>query len=283
MIAFIGSVFSPYYFRSRHVTPLAAPEDHCAVNAALYGRNVRRWTMTERNRHDLQQGQSSLGIGSSVLAADSSKLVLAIRERTALLGVNVIGTVTVTPTVITDFRGILDESAKHSWYPLAPHVHVEANFERPSLSWSGVGYLDMNRGSEALEDGFAHWNWSRATLKNETAILYDLSPRTGSPLNLSLRIDASGAVEMRELPKAHGLPRTPVWRMPRATRSDIGARPRVYRTLEDTPFYSRSMISTQVFGESAVAMHESLSLDRFKTRTVQTMLPYRMPRAAGCA
>jgi carotenoid 1,2-hydratase len=53
----------------------------------------------------------------------------------------------------------------------------------------------------------------------------------------------------------------------------------VRQTLEDGPFYARSILSTRVFGEDVPAMHESLSLDRFRKPWVQAMLPFRMPRA----
>ena len=44
VIAFIGSVFSPYYKASGR----SAPENHISLNVALYGPRGRRWTMTER-------------------------------------------------------------------------------------------------------------------------------------------------------------------------------------------------------------------------------------------
>ena len=47
----------------------------------------------------------------------------------------------------------------------------------------------------------------------------------------------------------------------------------VVKTLEDTPFYSRSVLS----GDHAM-MHESLDLDRFSKTWVQCLLPFRMPR-----
>ena len=103
--------------------------------------------------------------------------------------------------MLTDFRAALDKNGRHFWHPVSPRVQVEANFEQPSLSWSGVGYLDMNWGSEPLENGFVHWNWSRATLRNETAVLYDLTRRTGTPLSLCLSIGANGNVEARDLPQ----------------------------------------------------------------------------------
>ena len=53
----------------------------------------------------------------------------------------------------------------------------------------------------------------------------------------------------------------------------------VIRTLEDAPFYARSVVSAQLCGEPVMMMHESLSLDRFRQPVVQAMLPFRMPRA----
>jgi carotenoid 1,2-hydratase len=53
----------------------------------------------------------------------------------------------------------------------------------------------------------------------------------------------------------------------------------VRRTLEDTPFYARSVLQTRLLGQDAIAVHESLSLDRFRNPIVQAMLPFRMPRA----
>ena len=50
------------------------------------------------------------------------------------------------------------------------------------------------------------------------------------------------------------------------------------RTLEDAPFYARSLVAAKLLGESVILMHESLSLDRFRMPVVQAMLPFRMPR-----
>ena len=42
LIAFIGSVFSPYYAWARRRGP-ADPQNHCALNVALYGPGGNRW------------------------------------------------------------------------------------------------------------------------------------------------------------------------------------------------------------------------------------------------
>jgi carotenoid 1,2-hydratase len=67
----------------------------------------------------------------------------------------------------------------------------------------------------------------------------------------------------------------------RGTQCEAGHQARVVETLEDTPFYARSLVETRLAGETATCVHESLSLDRFDSRIVQLMLPFRMPRVGG--
>jgi carotenoid 1,2-hydratase len=52
----------------------------------------------------------------------------------------------------------------------------------------------------------------------------------------------------------------------------------VLRSLEDGPFYTRSLVESRWYGRTVVAVHESLDLDRFVRPAVQAMLPFRMPR-----
>jgi carotenoid 1,2-hydratase len=54
---------------------------------------------------------------------------------------------------------------------------------------------------------------------------------------------------------------------------------RIAQTLEDTPFYARSVLRSGSSGAvSEPIMHESLDLDRFKKAWVRALLPFRMPR-----
>jgi carotenoid 1,2-hydratase len=71
-----------------------------------------------------------------------------------------------------------------------------------------------------------------------------------------------------------------IWKMPRETRRHKGHCAKVAKTFEDTPFYSHSMIPTRLLGEPVNAMHESLSLDRFRKRWAPSLLRFRMPRVA---
>jgi carotenoid 1,2-hydratase len=68
-----------------------------------------------------------------------------------------------------------------------------------------------------------------------------------------------------------------MWGVARPSRSDGAGR--VVKTLEDTPFYTRSMIETELLGETRISMHESLDLRRFASTWVKCLLPFRMPRA----
>jgi carotenoid 1,2-hydratase len=94
---------------------------------------------------------------------------------------------------------------------------------------------------------------------------------------MALRIGNDGNAEVCEMPRAVALPRTG-WHINRLTRADEVDAARVRATWEDTPFYSRTALASRMFGEDVHAVHESLSLDRFRSPVVQWMLPWRMPR-----
>jgi carotenoid 1,2-hydratase len=169
----------------------------------------------------------------------------------------------------------LDAAGRHRWSPIAPCARAEVAFEHPALRWSGPAYLDTNEGDRPLETDFSFWHWCRAPLGDGAAVLYEVARRDGTGQALALRYAAAGGVIDAELPPPAELPRTR-WLVPRPTRADGAAR--VVRTLEDAPFYSRSVLATRLCGEPVTAIHESLSLDRFAARWVQAMLPFRIPR-----
>jgi carotenoid 1,2-hydratase len=190
------------------------------------------------------------------------------------------GTVRVYPGAVTGGGFTLDAAGRHRWWPIAPMARVEVALDQPALRWSGAGYLDTNDGDEALEDGFVHWNWCRAGLSQGGAsVLYNVTRRSADPLSIAIRIDHAGGVHPIEPPPPARLPPTTLWRVPRDTRADAGMQPVVRQTLVDAPFYSRSVLSSHVLGQPVTAVHESLSLDRFRAGWVQAMLPFRMPRA----
>ncbi len=273
LIAFIGSVFSPYYaWANRHTPALAA--NHCAINLALYGKRGGLWAMRERGTDDLQQGLKCLRIGPSALEWDGARLHARIDEVCAPWPRRLRGSLTLTLPGLLDETFNLDAAGRHRWQPLAPRARIELAFECPKISWSGEAYLDHNEGDVPLARDFTRWHWSRGGGK----ILYDVECVDGSRRGLALALDAAGRLRHFIAPPEQGLPATR-WGIPRATRADAGQRARVLRTFEDTPFYARSLISTWIDGAALTCMHESLSLTRFTRPWVQAMLPFRMPRA----
>jgi carotenoid 1,2-hydratase len=280
IIAMLGSVFSPYYaWARRRGNP--DPLDHCALNVALYGKAGKRWTMTERGRKALRQAPGRLDIGPSHLTWDGTALTIDVDEITAPIPSRVRGRIRVIPTAVNAREFTLDPAGRHVWWPIAPISRVEVDLEKPALRWSGHAYLDSNRGEEPLEDAFQCWDWSRANTPSGTTMLYDVTARHGTGAGLALRFNAAGEVEEFPPPPRVRLPTTGIWRIKRGTQCEAGYQARVVETLEDTPFYARSLVETRLSGETATCVHESLSLDRFASRIVQLMLPFRMPRVSG--
>jgi carotenoid 1,2-hydratase len=272
IIAFVGSVFSPYYAWTDWRDPL----NHCAFNVALYGQRTSRWTMTERRRSALARNADTLQIGSTSAAWIGDGLSLDIDERGAPCPRRIRGQVRVRFESHNSRAFALDLAQRHWWRPIAPHARVEVAMDAPSLRWSGAGYCDHNAGDEPLERAFQSWTWSRTTIRPRAAVLYDIERRLGGPLALALTFDRNGVCEEHEAPMLAPL-RSTGWRLSRFARSDDG-QASVVRAFEDAPFYARSLIRHRLFGENAESIHESLSLRRFASPLVRLMLPFRMPR-----
>lgn len=275
MIAFIGSVFSPYYAFARRNGP-ADPLNHCAVNVAIYRKGGNCWAMTERPRGAVSRAPNSFTVGPSHLEWDGDALTIHINEISVPFPRLIRGTVRVVPTAITQNAFTLNEDGQHRWWPIAPCARVQVTLDQPHLRWQGDGYFDMNRGDAPLEHGFFDWQWSRGATRDGTIILYEALRRDGSRIDLAMTFDPQGRMQQFEPPPLQTLKRTG-WRVARSVRSEDTAG--IVKTLEDAPFYARSIVSASLLGEPVTLMHESLSLDRFKMPIVQAMLPFRMPRA----
>ncbi|RYF38363.1 MAG: carotenoid 1,2-hydratase, partial [Comamonadaceae bacterium] len=276
LIAFIGSVFSPYYaLARRRGQGRADPHNHCAMNVALYDTAnagaPSGWCMTERGRTALRRTATRLSIGSSSLEWKGQVLTAEISERMAPWGGRMRGSIRLMPQALTNQSHALDAAGRHQWIPIAPCARVEVALEQPAVRWSGAAYMDCNRGERPLEQDFSRWTWSRASLaQGHTAVLYDVARSDRSNLSLAWCFDPAGGAAAFEPPPLAALPASG-WRVPRVTRADMP--PRVIQTLEDAPFYARSLISTHVLGEPATAVHESLCLRRWAWPAVQLMLP----------
>jgi len=231
--------------------------------------------MTERGAAALSRDATRFTVGPSSLAWDGTALTLRFDERGCPIPRRLAGAITLTPEAMGAETFPLDTAGRHRWTPFSARARVQVTLSHPGLTWSGHGYLDGNAGDEPLAAGFSRWDWARAEAGGEATILYDADRRDGTRLALALAARRDGTFERREMPSRHRLAPTRVWRI---RREGHGEAPRVVSTLEDTPFYARSVMAARLFGRDATAVHESLDLDRFATRWVKVLLPFRMPR-----
>ena len=268
VIAFIGSVFSPYYFRQRQRGP-ADPLDFCAINVGLYRQRGKRWSMTERGRPAVARGSEFFEVGPSRLVWSGDRLDIHIHERCAPFGQALDGRISLHPEMRNERVFSLDESARHTWQPFAPAARIDVAMKSPSLNWQGHGYFDTNAGSRALEYDFSCWNWSRGRRPDGTEITYAVTTTDTAERELAVRFGPDGTIEDLGVPPPCALPRTG-WRVHREARAAPSSR--ILRTLEDTPFYARSLLDT---GAGQIVMHESLDLARFRSAWVRTLLPFR--------
>jgi carotenoid 1,2-hydratase len=279
LIAFIGSVFSPYYATRRRHDPTADPTEHVSINVALYPAGRRFWAMTERGRTALLRSAQALRIGPSSLEWDGTSLHASIDERMAPWPSRMRGRLVVTPEVMTSHAIALDDADRHRWTPMAPRSRIEVRFEEPSIRFEGHAYADGNVGTEPLEAAFEGWQWSRGRRGPDTLVHYAMQPRHAPPRTLSLCIDTGGRLLDVE-PGVRADVAGTLWGIDRHTQADRPNGATVLRTLESGPFYARSLIQSTLGGAELVSVHESLSLDRFRSRLVQVLLPVRMPRRA---
>lgn len=259
------------------------PEDHCALNVALYGPGgSNRWTMTERGAAHVERRRRSLRIGPSEVRWQNGSLAFDIDEVAVPLPRRVRGTVIVRPQGVTRYVAALDAAGRHRWGPIAPCADIEVSFESPRLAWRGHAYVDTNEGDEPITAAFDEWDWQRARLRDgRTTVIYDVRPRPGrgpaAERVIAAAFGADGSAAPFAPPPRHALPLSG-WRIRRQARGDTPGT--VKRTLEDTPFYARSVLGAQLLGETVEAVHETLDVQRFAAPWVQVLLPFRMPRRA---
>jgi carotenoid 1,2-hydratase len=284
LIAFVGSVFSPYYAWARRRGG-TDPANHCAFNVALYARRSSRWAMTERGASQVRRELGQLSIGASSMRWTGDALEIDVNEVCVPVPRRVRGKIRLIPSALCERSFSLDALGLHRWTPHAPCARIEVALSQPAVKWSGIGYFDSNSGAEPLENAFTEWTWSRASRSGSCVVLYDVTQRRTvvQPFtrvrSLALKFAANGELEEIAAPPQAALPMT-AWRLSRQTRADAGSNVRVIGTLEDAPFYSRTLLDTCLLGARVPAIHESLDMDRFRSRWVQCLLPFRMPRIA---
>jgi carotenoid 1,2-hydratase len=279
IIVFIGSVFSPYYYSARRRN-LGNPENFCSVNAILYGPDRRRWALTERGARDLNRGPDHIVIGPSrVEQCGDGRFTFHIHEVCNPWPTRLSGQIELSVPALGEKSFELDPDGLHRWWPAAPAGRVKVTMQRPEISWEGAAYLDCNAGTVPLEQTFRNWHWQRsAPEEGRGHIHYDATLVNGDCRSLGLKYEPDmSCSELAQPGEDTAMAATPLWRAQRRCRTVTG-QTRVIQTLEESPFYARSVVELDSGLGPRKVMHESLHLDRFARPWMQWMLPVRMPR-----
>lgn len=280
IILFVGSVFSPYYYRARQ-RGAGDPGAYCAINVALYGAGGR-WAMTERRAPSVRRTAQEFAVGPSAVSWDGRRLSYRLQERCTPFGQALSGEITAFPGAACDLSVDLDGNRRHIWTPWSPHARVQVRLDAPGWNWDGPAYLDANAGDEPLESAFHSWDWSRTERPalaepqagpGSTRLHYEVQRRSGEERLFAFDVDQDGQVRSVPGDPVEAQRRTG-WGIKRYPR--CGHRIAEVRSYEDTPFYSRTLLRGEQPGE--ITVHERLSMDRFVQPWVRTLLPFRMPR-----
>jgi carotenoid 1,2-hydratase len=236
--------------------------------------------MTDRGAAALRTSRSEFRVGPSALRWRGGRLEIDVDEISSLpLVSRVRGRITVTPSAVTGVEAPLLPDGTHIWRPFAPAARIEVDLNR-GWQWSGHGYFDANFGTRALEQDFRYWTWGRFPTGDGATCFYDAERRDGTHLELGVRFGADGTAETIAPPPRTRFNRT-LWAVRRETRADPGYHPRQVKAMLDAPFYSRSVVRTQIDGQETVGVHEALDLDRFASPLIKPMLAVRVPRRSG--
>ena len=276
VIAFIGSVFSPWYRWSGR----RDPHNNVCINVATYGRGGR-FTMTDRGRAALRQSPERFTVGPSSLHWTGDRLEISVDERGGppFFG-RIRGKITVTPSAISDQELPLTPDGAHIWRPFAPVSDISVDLDAKGWRWKGHGYFDANFGTRALEADFDDWTWGRYPTTQGATCFYDARHRDGGTLSASIDFSPDGDARMVDAPPTARLPRS-LWAVARTTRADSGHTPHQVKAMLDAPFYTRAMVETKIRGERSTGVHEALDLTRFRSPLLMPMLACRVPRRAG--
>ena len=286
VIAMVGNPFSPSYARARTQKDDRAlsPLNYCSMNVAVYSRRrspLRDWAFEEMPIASHHRAASELCVGASVFGWAGDRLVIDLDERSTPgpvgypLRFPIRGQIIVRPEVLPQVDLTLDAEGRHRWWPVAPLARIEVRLEQPQLRFVGSGYHDANAGDVPLEETFDTWTWSRSRLRRGACLTYDVRTLTGATRRHAFCVDRNGSIErLTGLAECRLEPSR--WRLARSAHVDAGEPVRVVRTLEDGPFYARALLRGSWRGESSLAVHETLAVQRLKRRWVKFCTSCRM-------
>ncbi len=247
------------------------------MNAVVYQGGRSRWAFTEPAPATVERRPHVFALSGSVLERTSDTLTFTLDERSAPWGTRVRGTVRIELHAGSPESFALDGAGEHRWWPVGALGRAQVELSAPALRFEGSAYHDCNYGRAPLESAFERWSWSRTDLHDQVGIVYDVVERDGTTTEMGLRIDRTGGVHPFHAEFPTLLPRG-AWGMSRPTRTASAEPATLVQSLEDTPFYTRSVVRSRFDERTVHAVHESVSLDRFTQPWVQSLLPFRMRR-----
>lgn len=234
--------------------------------------------MTDRGEGALKRSADALEIGPSAMRWLGDRLEISIDEVSSPPIISRMrGTITVTPEALTQVELPLTQDGAHVWRPFAPSSRIKVDLDAPGWQFDGHGYFDSNFGTRPLEQDFSYWTWGRFPTRDGAACFYDAARRDGTALDAAIGFDRTGQARMIAAPPARPFKRT-LWALRRETRADAGFTPRQIKPMLDAPFYSRSVVETQINGEVVQGVHEALDLNRYARPLLKPMLAVRVPR-----
>jgi carotenoid 1,2-hydratase len=187
------------------------------------------------------------------------------------------GQIRVKPSAITKVEMPLTPDGAHVWRPFAPSARIAVDLEATGWQFDGHGYFDGNFGTRPLERDFKTWTWARYPTGSGATCFYDANRRDGSTLDAAINFDPDGTARAVSGPPSSPIRRT-LWALRRDTRADVGTVPKQVKAMLDAPFYSRSVVETQIDGERVQGVHEALDLNRYASPLLKPMLAVRVPR-----
>jgi carotenoid 1,2-hydratase len=284
VIAMLGNVFSPSYLDARKRATLTGgavnPLDYCTFNVALYTEHRNHWVLTESFAHAVERNPTELRIGSSWVRSTGSELIFELDEFESPFGQRLRGQIRVEMPSVFGARVALTASGQHTWQPVAPLARAQVVLREPNCQFDGDAYVDTNAGTEPLEAGFRSWSWSRALLASGASVIsYAAVDHANTASHIHLVAKQGGGA----FGPVAGLTEQPLGRssfgLARYLHADPGARVHACKLLENSPFYARTRLRTQILGVPALVVHEQVSLTRFIAPWVQFLLPFRMRNA----
>jgi carotenoid 1,2-hydratase len=246
---------------------------------ATYGKGGR-FAMTDRGSSALRATRDTLQVGPSSMTWTGTDLAIDINEVSSLpLISRMRGKITLTPSAITQVELPLTPDGAHIWRPFAPTARINVDLEAPGWQFDGHGYFDSNFGTRPLEADFKTWVWARYPTTDGATCFYDAKRTDGTTLDTAINFAPDGTATHVEGPPQTPFKRT-LWSLPRETRADAGTTPRQIKAMLDAPFYSRSVVETQIDGAVVQGVYEALDLRRYANPVIKSMLAMRVPRRA---